>query len=132
MFIKKRTFFNRKNKNLLYSKYQRDYQDFKEICDCYETALSSLDRAIQNNVTKTHLYNYLLRTKEAVTSLNRPAISHTYQDKFGTIDIVYSVSDYRDLMFKTQKMCRAISEINSAISLIDYLEVKKLSIRSNS
>ena len=130
MFIKARKFFSRKNKKVLYNKYIHDYNDFKTLCERYENKLHSLNIAIKDNVNKNYIYEYLLKVRDEVTGLGREAICHTYQDLFGSIDIVFTPKDYCDLMFKTQKMTVALGKMEAALDILDHLKLKKLTIRS--
>jgi hypothetical protein len=129
MFLKKRKFFSRKNKDILYHKYMNDYKHFEDLCRNYESKLAQLRCALDENKGKSYIYNWIQQVENEVTLSYEEDICHTYQNKFGSLNLTYTAKDYSDLWTHSIRMTKAVGKIQTTLDLLARLEHDNLTIR---
>ena len=130
MFLTKRKFFSRKNRNNLYLKYREDYDKLSELCREYELTRDLFNIYIEDYSKKKYIYNYLL---EAKNTLNNVFAEETYE-KYKNCstecsELLYDITDYSQLDDIVYLLSSSISLMNSTMDFIQYLAENELIIR---
>lgn len=128
MFLKKRKFFKRDNRDFLYRNYSYAFDKLNHECQKFKQALKNLEAYIEKVSNKKHIYDYLLSIRDSseVSIGEEICLSFT---RLVNDASEFTLEDFIDFPVKLSKLAVAINTIYSATDLVCYLNNNELAIR---
>lgn len=128
MFLKKRKFFNRDNRDFLYRNYKYAYYTLDSKCQDFNQAVEVLEAFIEKTSNKKHIHDYLITIRESapVSICEDICLSFT-RSKNDKSD--FTIEAFVNLPSTLSKLAEAIDTIYSATDLVCYLNNNDLTIR---
>lgn len=131
MLTPEKKFFTRKNKHKLYNKYKSDYKQLVDLCHTYINRVNEVELLMEQYRSTEHIYTLLAEAKCRAEEQNKPTIAYTTLHNTSSGYITIPMEEYSDFSIQLHKMAESVGRLYSVISLVQFLESKDLTIRSN-
>jgi hypothetical protein len=128
MFLKKRKFFKRDNRDFLYKNYQYSFNRLDIECQNFRHALKNLEAYIEKASNKKYIYEYLLTVRDS----SEVSIGEEICLNFARLKndrSKFTLEDFIDFPVKLCKLAVAVDTIYSATDFVCYLNNNNLAIR---
>lgn len=131
MLTPEKKFFTHKNKHNLYNKYKSDYKQLVDLCQTYINRVNEVELLMEQYRSTEHIYTLLAEAKCRAEELNRPTIAYTTLYNTSSAYITLPMEEYTNLTLQVHKIAECVGRLSSVINLVQFLDSKDLTIRSN-
>lgn len=124
MLISRRKFFKRKNREKIYNIYYA-----YDLSETYERVLNNLRKTKDEYRCNYHIWK-ILSDVEYDTTTAFQSCSFLRCNNLKRAAFLVSLQEYDSIILDTQKLARAIGNIEKTLSFVDYLENNNLVVRA--